>query len=80
MRGEHDEGLLALARFLERWTPQNFTAPHFSPDMLDSNLVFRLEGERQFLHDRPAAVALRARLLAPDDGGAVITLPCLGNR
>ena len=77
LRDEQDEGLRALLRFLAQWAPENFTAPHFTPDMLDSNLVFRLQGERQFLHDRPAAVALRARLLAPDDEAAAVTLPCL---
>lgn len=72
-----DEGLQALARFLKRWTPAHFAAPHFHADMLDSNLVFRLDGERQFLHDRPAAVTLRARLLAPDDDTTTSMLPCL---
>ena len=77
LREEQDEGLRALLRFLDRWTPGSFTAPHFGPDMLDSNIVFRLEGERQFLHDRPAAVALRARLLARPDEEVAVNLPCL---
>jgi CRISPR-associated protein Csd1 len=77
LREEQDEGLRALLRFLAQWTPDRFAAPHFTSDMLDSNLVFRFEGERQFLHDRPAAVALRARLLALDQEDVTVTLPCL---
>lgn len=77
LRDETDEGLRALSRFLERWASEHFVPPHFKPEMLDSNLVFRLGSERQFLHERPAAVALRARLLAPEDGAVATTLPCL---
>lgn len=77
LRDETDEGLRALRRFLERWAPEHFVLPHFKPEMLDSNLVFRLGTERQFLHERPAALALRARLLAPEDGASTTPLPCL---
>lgn len=71
-----DTGLVALSRFLTRWTPGQFTAPFFTEDMKDTNLVFRLEGDRQFLHEREAALALRAKLLNPVDGETVV-LPCL---
>lgn len=57
-----DEGLIALSRFLTDWTPDTFAAPLFSADMLDQNIVFRLSGELLFLHDRPAAKALWARV------------------
>jgi CRISPR-associated protein Csd1 len=55
-----DAGLLALLRFLEKWQPPAFDAPLFSPDMLDANIVFRLDGDTGFLHDRPAAMRLIA--------------------
>lgn len=55
-----DPGLMALRRFLESWTPERFDAPPFGPDMLDANLVFRLDGDNVFLHARPAAQALVA--------------------
>lgn len=57
-----DEGLLALSRFLTDWTPDSFAAPQFNAEMVDQNIVFRLSGERLFLHDRPAAKALWARV------------------
>jgi CRISPR-associated protein Csd1 len=57
-----DPGLRALAAFLTIWTPAMFgDNPHFSPDMLDANVVFRFDGERGYLHDRPAARALLQR-------------------
>lgn len=59
-----DEGLIALRRFLERWTPERFTGPPFSPGMLDANIVFRLHGDAdgtgrpRFIHQRPGAAPL----------------------
>ena len=52
-----DEGLLALTRFLENYTPDSFKPPLFSDDILDQNLVFALSSEYRscYLHDRPAA-------------------------
>lgn len=62
--GHEDEGLAALGRFLANWSPEHFIAPHFSSDMLDVNIVFRLDGDTgddgkpRFIHDRPAALPL----------------------
>lgn len=53
-----DEGLLALLRFLDRWNWEDFATRECTPELLDQNLVFRLEGESSYLHDRPAAAAL----------------------
>jgi CRISPR-associated protein Csd1 len=53
-----DQGLLALRRFLEHWTPGRFDSKPFTPDMLDANVVFRLSGERGYIHERAAARAL----------------------
>ena len=41
---ENDPGLQALVKFLQSWKPEQFQAPPFNEDMLDSNLVFRLDG------------------------------------
>lgn len=68
LAGEDDPGLLALLSFLRGWSPGQFEARAFPPDMVDANLVFRLDGEQRFLHDRPAARAVRARLLVGDEG------------
>lgn len=60
---EADAGLAALLAFLTTWTPEKFNTPPFREEMLDSNVVFRLDGERGYLHERPAARSVRARLL-----------------
>lgn len=67
LAGESDPGLKAMLCFLRAWSPEQFEARGFPPDMIDANLVFRLDGEQCFLHDRPAARAVRARLLAGNE-------------
>ncbi|SNX75079.1 CRISPR-associated Csd1 family protein [Cereibacter ovatus] len=62
LAGETDAGLVALTRFLESWSPAAFAPPAWPDEVKDQNLVFRLAGERRFMHDRPAAEALWARV------------------
>ena len=62
-----DVGLKALLIFLSAWTPDQYTEPHFTTDMLDANLVFRLEGERGWLHQRTEAKLVRAKLMTADE-------------
>lgn len=64
LAGCDDEGLTALARFLESWTPDRFVAPLWPEEMRDQNVVFRLVSGFEFLHERPAAKALWARIAA----------------
>ncbi len=70
LAGDGDPGLRALLGFLRGWSPEQFEARGFPADMVDANLVFRLDGEHCYLHERPAARALRARLRAGDEGQA----------
>lgn len=62
--GAEDAGLVALSRFLEGWTPDAFAPPLWPEEARDQNLVFRFAGDTGFLHDRPAARALWARIRA----------------
>jgi CRISPR-associated protein Csd1 len=55
-----DAGLIALRRFLETWQPERFDMAPFVADMLDANLVFRLDGDEGLLHEREAAHAIVA--------------------
>lgn len=65
-----DAGLLALRHFLENWQPSQFEEnPHFNDEMKDANVVFRMDGEQKFIHDRPAALAL-ITTVAGGDGDA----------
>jgi CRISPR-associated protein Csd1 len=80
LASETDPGLTALLAFLGKWTPEQFGSAPFTAEMLDTNVVFKLDGERQYLHQRPAAQAVRARLLAPasaDNAAAPALQHCL---
>lgn len=65
-----DEGLLALTRFLAGWHPEAFVPPLFGDEMRDGNCVFGFEGDASFLHDRPAAKAVWARISGGGDAAA----------
>lgn len=69
-----DEGLVALRRFLESWTPEAFAPPLWPEEMRDQNIVFRFAGEFGFLHDRSAARALWASVGAEGASDSQICL------
>lgn len=69
-----DAGLLALRRFLEGWTPDQFAPPAWEEDCRGQTLVFRLSSEYGFLHDRPAARELWRRIGAEGASGPQICL------
>jgi CRISPR-associated protein Csd1 len=63
----NDEGLVALLHFLQGWRPERFAGWAWPEDMKDQNVVFTLESQRLddiYLHDRPAARELWAKLSA----------------
>jgi len=77
LAGSTDEGLQALLRFLGAWTPERFAEWGWSDEIKDQNVVFALESERVrnvYLHDRPAARALWARLMAGKDKTEAVCL------
>lgn len=72
---QDDHGLVALRRFLEAWRPQDFDEiAKFALEMLDANFMFRLDGEREFLHDRPAARALASKFSAEKEDRNIFCL------
>jgi len=70
-----DVGLQALKMFLQNWQPEQFNQPPCSTEMIDANLVFKLDGETQFLHQNTAAKKLWAKMVAPEDDA--VTASCL---
>jgi len=52
LKNVDDEGARALLAFLSHWTPENAEALPGWEEMLGMNVVFRLDGNRQFLHQR----------------------------
>ncbi|KAB2911583.1 MAG: type I-C CRISPR-associated protein Cas8c/Csd1 [Hyphomicrobiaceae bacterium] len=54
--GESDDaGLRALLGFLYAWGPSPDSLPRYRDELIGTNVVFRLDGEVGYLHDRPAA-------------------------
>ncbi len=72
--GSEDEGLVALRHFLESWTPERFDAHPFRPEMLDGNVVFALDAEQGYVHERPAARNLLRRGTSEAGKGAEMCL------
>lgn len=70
-----DDGLRALLLFLEKWDPEDTEAVALIPEeALDSNVVFRLDGDQGFLHQRPAAQQIRREQLKVSDGMVAMCL------
>lgn len=58
-----DEGLLALKSFLQQWSPDRFDSAPFVAEMLDTNVVFKLDGDLGYIHQRePAKRLVEARV------------------
>lgn len=76
LEGADDAGLLALARFLDMWSPEAFVPPVWPDDLKDQNIVFALAEEYRdrYLHERLAAAELWRRIGGEGQGGAQICL------
>jgi CRISPR-associated protein Csd1 len=52
--GLDDEGMVAVLRFLDLWDPADAPKLEYWDDMVaGTNLVFQLDGELRYIHDRP---------------------------
>lgn len=73
--GLDDEGMNALLRFLDSWNPADAEDLPFWEEIAGQNVVFQLDGERRYLHDRPKIRA--AWRFYAVNGSAAATAPCL---
>ena len=69
LQKEQDDGLQALYQFLAKWQPSRFqdTPVADKINMLDSNIVFQLDGVRGYIHESERARVLWAAILQNDD-------------
>ncbi len=69
IQGCEDEGGAALLEFLANWSPDDWPSldTPYLDEMLDKNIAFRLDGDRGYLHDRPALRSLVAGQAANAD-------------
>jgi CRISPR-associated protein Csd1 len=76
-----DEGLVALRLFLQTWRPERLEqVPGYVPEMLDTNVMFRLDGERERIHERAAARALVEAIGGDGEGAEDVFCLVTGER
>jgi CRISPR-associated protein Csd1 len=71
----NDEGLLAFLAFLDKWQPTFFDRDLRDQEIIGTNIVFQLDGDRCFLHEREAAKEVWTKLL--DDSNLAEKGNCL---
>ena len=69
-----DEAIRALCLFLGQWQISSYGSLSGAEDMLGANLVFRLDGERSFIHQRPAAETIWTNHLVQQQGAEGLCL------
>ena len=75
LAGTEDEGLQSFLTFLGEWDSERYAGLPHATEMLDANVVFRLDGAgEELLHERPAARQLWGRHLADKTGGEGVCL------
>ncbi|MBB3329569.1 CRISPR-associated protein Csd1 [Halomonas campaniensis] len=74
--GESDDpDLMAYLRLLDQWQPERLSElPGYSEEVLDTNVIFRLDGQRQYLHENREARRLWGAAL---EGGEGVSGQCL---
>lgn len=66
LKNIEDAGLKAVFLFLKQWQASNFANPPFNKEHIDANMVFKLDGENQFVHQSQAAQALWFSMIKPE--------------
>ncbi len=67
--GCDDADLFAFLSMLKHWQPEKLTRlPGYSEEMLDTNIVFRLDGQQRYLHESSVVRSLWSAALEKDEG------------
>lgn len=65
IKNTSDEGLNALLNFVERWKSFQFNTnalfSKYAEDLLDTNIIFRIDMDNKYLHEREAAQCLHQK-------------------
>jgi CRISPR-associated protein Csd1 len=74
-----DEGMNAVISFLKKWNPADATKLANFDDIVDKNLVFRLHGERGYIHQRPAVIVAWKQYQSgnAENDDQIVTATCL---
>jgi CRISPR-associated protein Csd1 len=60
-----DVGLKALVIFLQNWQPEKFSESFQLANVVDSNLIFKIDGIKAYIHESAEAIAIWSRMLEP---------------
>jgi len=72
--GLDDEGMVAVLRFVDSWNPANAPELEYWEDMVaGANLVFQLDGEFRYIHDRPKIKDAWLKNYSDNSSGVVAT-------
>lgn len=77
LEATEDTALKAVYLFVKNWTPENYLETPIQNHHIDANLVFKLDGDMCFVHERPDAQALWLNLMQPEEGIGINTGVCL---
>ena len=74
LASSNDQGAQALLRFLRGWRVEEYDGLPHAQEMLDTNIVFSLEDEMQFLHQRSSVKQIWLGHLAAEQGASGLCL------
>lgn len=77
LEASEDVALKAVYLFVKNWIPENYAETPIQIKHIDANLVFKLDGDLCFVHERPAAQAVWLKLMQPTEGEVVNSGDCL---
>ncbi len=76
-----DEGMLAVLRFLDSWNPAGAPELEYWDDMVaGANLIFQLDGELCYVHDRPKIKHAWLKHYSENSSGVVATCLVCGEK
>lgn len=79
--GLDDEGMAAVLRFLDSWNPGDAPELEYWGDMVaGTNLVFQLDGELRYIHDRPKIKDAWLKHYSKNSSGVVATCLVCGEK
>ncbi len=71
---EDDDGLQAVLAFLRGWMPESYDDLRHAADMLDTNVVFRLDGDLEYVQCRNASLQVWQEHLASQSQAEALCL------
>lgn len=66
-----DEGIMAVKKFLDSWNPSKFDGIKKHEEIAGQNVVFKLEAENEYVHERHSVIELIRKELTKLDKEAV---------